>query len=118
MEKEIYVYDLNMPSAFRGAYEIIKKKGIKVNRIEDLSSANNSSLTIIVPTGPRNTNWMEVKKYINKNPKTKILVLDVSTAESELENLIGKNENTEYLITKESRMGFTWHELFNKLGIN
>jgi hypothetical protein len=95
-----------------------EKEGIKVNKVDDLSSVNNSSLTIIVPTGPVNTDWGEIKKYINENPKTQILVLDLSTSKSELEKLIGKNENVENLITQETRMEFTYDKIFDKLGIN
>jgi hypothetical protein len=42
----------------------------------------------------------------------------LSTSKSELEKLIGKNENVENLITQETRMEFTYDKIFDKLGIN
>ncbi len=117
MEREINVYNNNMPSMLSMFYRVAEGEGIKVNKIENLESLKNSPLTLIVPTGPA-TNWSAIKNYIDNNPKTKIWIMDVSTSRQELESRIGKNENVEYLVTKETNnQKNLYDKMFDKLGV-
>jgi hypothetical protein len=121
MEKEINVYDLNCPTSFKWLYQLLEYKGVKVNRLEDLPPTNNSLPIIIVPAIPilkeKNTHWDKIKNYIEKSSKTEILFIDYSDARSELENLIGKDKNVEYLMTQETMMNFTYDKVLNKLRV-
>lgn len=119
MEKEINVYDLN-ESGCGFLYDLLRKKGVKINRIGDLPPINNSIPMILVPATPikeKNPHWDKILGYIEKNQTAKVLFIDWSDTKSELENLIGKDKNVEFMMTQETKFEDYFYKVLNKLGV-
>lgn len=110
MKKEICVYDLNIPSGFTPCYFDLKENGANLRSVPSLEYAKTSCVIINPLSIAEEKHWEEVKKYVKENKDKKIIFFAPSLYCKELENLIGKQENVEYLFTHDDY----YHKDINK----
>ena len=101
MNREICVYDLNIPSGFHYCREYLKEKGAEIRHIYDLKYANTDCVIINPLCTLFEKHWEGIKEYVKENKNKTIFFFAPNLHDAQLKKLIGEQENVKYLSTHD-----------------
>jgi hypothetical protein len=95
----IDVYDKNTISGLlQIIYPLADEKGIELNGIGQLDYSEAKKVIINPISDVFVGHWKKIGSYIKENPEKQFYLFTPNNSPVEVENLIGKYENVEYLI--------------------